>query len=139
MGCALENLMLAAIANGYTASATMAPGKMVEASAYPKYELVAQVGLHPGSKQQSELYDAIPRRHTNRNPYHLTSLPPDFADAIRKIANDEADVKVFVFTSDDLAELTGDKEWQPTFMFRLGYPIREVGPSPRRTIQACLL
>lgn len=290
MGCALENLMLAATVNGYTASATLVPGKMVAASAYPRYELVAQVGLVPGPKQQGELYGAIPRRHTNRNPYHLTTLPSDFADAIRQIASDEADVKTFVFTSDedrnrivdlmsracdvvfrdpqmvegsdrfvrnqwsavqkfrdgltpdedgqsslttamrkvappswwrsafrhkvwpttsymesvraspffgliavrdrydvaqslragriwqrahllataykiagqpinqivelvdherslnqqpqtmnDLAELIGDKEWQPTFMFRLGYPIREVGPSPRRTVQACLL
>jgi hypothetical protein len=39
----------------------------------------------------------------------------------------------------ELAELIGDTEWQPTFMFRFGYPIREVGPSPRRPVQACLL
>jgi len=101
MGCALENLMLAATANGYTASATLLPGKMVEASAYPKYELVARVGLVPGPKQQTDLHDAIPRRHTNRNPYHLTSLPEDFVHEIRQIASDEANVKMFVFIADE--------------------------------------
>jgi len=39
----------------------------------------------------------------------------------------------------ELAELIRDTNWQPTFMFRLGYSIREVGPSPRRPIEACLL
>lgn len=101
MGCALENLMLAAKANGYTASATLLSGKMVEASAYPKCELVARVGLVPGSKQRSDLHDAIPRRHTNRNPYRLTSLPEDVVDETRQIANDEADVKMFVFTTEE--------------------------------------
>jgi hypothetical protein len=39
----------------------------------------------------------------------------------------------------EIAELIGDTDWQPTFMFLFGYPIREAGPSPRRGIQACLL
>jgi hypothetical protein len=100
MGCALENLMQAATVNGYTASATLLPGQMVEASAYSKYQLVAQVGLVPGPKQHSKLHDAIPHRHTNRNPYQLTSLPEDFVDEIRQIASDETDVKMFVFAAD---------------------------------------
>jgi hypothetical protein len=99
MGCALENLMLAAAANGYAASATLLPGKLTQSSVYPEHELVAQVGLAPGQKRQSELYDAIPYRHTNRNPYQLRALPSDFVDGIRQLASDEADVKVFVFTT----------------------------------------
>jgi len=101
MGCALENLMLAAAANGYSASATLLPGKLTQSSAYPKQELVAQVGLAPGQKRQSELYDAIPYRHTNRNPYQLKTLPSDFVEWIRQLASEEADVKVFVFTTDE--------------------------------------
>ena len=290
MGCALENLMLAAAANGYTATATLLPGKLAEASAYPRHELVAQVELASGKNERSELHDSIPHRHTNRNPYQATSLAMDFVDEIRQITSDEADVKMFVLTADQdrrrivdmmseacdivftdpqmvqgsdrfvrqewrdiqthrdglisdedgqaplttamrkfvprswwrsalrlkvwpttsymdsvratpffgliavrdrydleqslhagriwqrahllatargiagqplnqivelvdhqrslnqqpqaigkLAELIGDKIWQPTFMFRFGYPIRDVGPSPRRPVQACLL
>jgi Domain of unknown function (DUF4440) len=290
MGCALENLMLAAAPNGYAASATLFPGKLVEASAYARYKRVAHVELFPGKKHRSELHNAIPHRHTNRNPYQPTSLPANFVDEIRQIASNESDVKMFVFTAGDdrrrivdmmskacdivftdpqmvqgsdrfvrqewsdvqklrdglildewgqaplttamrkvappswwrstlrhkiwpttsymesvratpfyglivvrdrydlqqslragriwqrahllatarnvagqplnqivelvdhqrslnqqpqaiteLTELIGDPDWQPTFMFRLGYPIRDVGPSPRRPLQACLL
>jgi len=99
MGCALENLMLAAPANGYAASATLLPAKLRPASEYPSPELVAQVALSPGPKQQSELYDAIPHRHTNRNPYLLKDLPADFVQEVRQLANDKTDVKVFVFTT----------------------------------------
>jgi nitroreductase len=100
MGCALENLMVAASANGYLASATLAPGKLTQISAYPEHELVAQVELAPGQKQQSELYDAIPYRHTNRNPYHLRALPSEFVDRIRQLGSDQPEVKVFLFTAD---------------------------------------
>jgi hypothetical protein len=50
MGCALENLILAAPANGYAAFATLLPGKLTQSAAYPERELVAQVGLAPGQK-----------------------------------------------------------------------------------------
>jgi nitroreductase len=102
MGCALENLMLAAAANGYVASATLLPGKLEQASAYPELGLVAQVGLAPGQKQQSELYNAIPYRHTNRNAYRLEALPADFVEGVPQLASGEADVKVFVFTAEEI-------------------------------------
>jgi hypothetical protein len=70
------------------------------ASTYPEPELVARVALAPSQKQQGELYDAIPHRHTNRNPYLLRALPADFIEGIRQLANDEMDVKVFIFTAD---------------------------------------
>src|ERR1700678_3905134 len=41
MGCALENLMLAAAANGYAATATLQPGKLEPILADPKPRLVA--------------------------------------------------------------------------------------------------
>jgi nitroreductase len=100
MGCALENLMLAAPANGYTATAKLFPAQLKAASAYAGPELVASVALAPGPKQQSELYSAIPRRHTNRNPYDVKSLPADFIEQIRQLAGGETDVKVFVFITD---------------------------------------
>jgi hypothetical protein len=98
MGCALENLMLAAAANGYDATAKLLPGKLIESAAYPVHELVAQIGLVQGQKLQSELYDAIPFRHTNRNQYHMTTLPLDFIEKIRQLPGDDAHVKVFLFT-----------------------------------------
>lgn len=100
LGCALENLMLAADANGYSASVTLLPGKLGPAQASPR-ELVAAIALAPGSTNKNELYDAIPHRHTNRNPYELTTpLPPGFAEAVTGLPGDDAEIKIFLLTSD---------------------------------------
>ncbi len=100
LGCALENLMLAADANGYSASATLVPGKL-ELSPASQRTLVAHIALAPGSPHENELYDAIPHRHTNRNPYEPTSaLPPGFAEALAGLPGDDPNVKIFLFASD---------------------------------------
>jgi hypothetical protein len=101
MGCALENLMLAAAANGYAATVTLLPGKLGPIPADPKPELLARVGLASGNREESELYDAIPRRHTNRSAYNPQKpIPPEFIDALSRLASDETDVKMFLFTAD---------------------------------------
>jgi hypothetical protein len=83
MGCALENLMLAAPANGYAATAALLAGKLGPIPAEPKPQLLALVNLTPGKRKQSELYNAIPRRHTNRGPYDpLKAISPDFVRAL---------------------------------------------------------
>src|SRR5471032_514510 len=64
IGCALENLVLAAPANGYAATTTLQPGKLEPLSDDPQPRLLARVDLAPGKREESELYDAIPRRHT---------------------------------------------------------------------------
>jgi len=100
LGCALENMMVAAAAHGYTATATLLPGKLAPIPYDPKRQLVAQVNLAPGQQQKSALYDAIPDRHTNRNPYYLTVLPSDFINGVRELAAGEQDVRVFLFIAD---------------------------------------
>ena len=101
MGCALENLMLAAAANGYAASVTLLPGKLGPIPAQPTPQLVARVDLVPGQREASELYAAIPRRHTNRSAYiPQTPIPPQFGDSLSSLAGEEADVKIFLFTAD---------------------------------------
>jgi nitroreductase len=101
MGCALENLMLASAANGYAATVSSFPGKLGPISADPKPELLAQVDLAAGPRAQSELYDAIPRRHTNRGPYNpQEALPPEFIDALGRLPGDETNVKIFLFTAE---------------------------------------
>lgn len=101
MGCALENLMLAAAANGYAASVTLLPGKLGPIPAEPKPKLVARVDLATGKREASELYDAIPRRHTNRSAYiPQKPIPPEFVATLSRLGSDEADVKIFLFTAD---------------------------------------
>jgi nitroreductase len=101
IGCALENLMLAAAANGYQASVTLFPGMLGPIPAEPAPKLLARIDLVPGKREESELYDAIPRRHTNRGPYiPQKPLPSEFIDALNHLTSDEPDVKIFLFTAE---------------------------------------
>ena len=94
MGCALENLMLAAAANGHQAIVSLSPGKLGPIPAEAKPELLARVDLATGNREEGELYDAIPRRHTNRGAYiSQKPIPPEFVDALSRLASDEPDVK----------------------------------------------
>jgi nitroreductase len=106
IGCALENLLLAAAANGYAATVTLQPGKLEPIPADPKMKLVASVDLAPGKRDASalpelnELCAAIPRRHTNRAPYDPhRPLPPDFLEALARLPGDDANTKLFLFTA----------------------------------------
>ncbi len=62
VGCALENLVLAARATGYAPAVTLLPDADDPAHA-------ARVDLVPAAADVSALYRAIPDRHTNRGPY----------------------------------------------------------------------
>ena len=101
IGCALENLMLAARANGYAATATLVPGQLAPIPVEPKPQLLARIDLAAGKREIDELYDAIPQRHTNRARYDSHKpLPPDFLDALSHLPDGDADLKLFLFTND---------------------------------------
>lgn len=101
MGCALENLMLAAAANGYQATATLIPGKLGPIPAEPAPKLVARIDFAPGKREENELYEAIPRRHTNRSAYiPQKPLSSDFIDALTRLPNNEPEVKLFLFKAE---------------------------------------
>jgi nitroreductase len=99
MGCALENLVLAAAANGYASTITLAEGALDARDAEPPLRLVARVDLAAGTPHSSELYDAIPRRHTNRSIYDPSKdLPPDFAAELLSVANADKDARLHLVT-----------------------------------------
>lgn len=101
MGCALENLMLAAPAYGYAATSTLMPGKLGPIPSEPKPQLVARVDLARGERKESELFRAIPRRHTNRSPYDPhQAIPLDLVEALGGLPGEFADVKLFLFTAE---------------------------------------
>jgi nitroreductase len=101
MGCALENLMLAAAANGYQATVTLLPAKLGPIPANPQPEFLARVDLAVGKPEPSELYDAIPRRHTNRGKYIPDKpLPADFIETLSRLPSDEPSVRLFLFTAE---------------------------------------
>jgi nitroreductase len=101
IGCALENLMLAAPANGYAATATLVPGQLAPIPAEPKPQLLARIALTSGKREADELYNAIPLRHTSRGRYDSRkALPPDFLDALSRLPDGDANVKLFLFTNE---------------------------------------
>jgi len=66
LGCALENLVIAAEANGYESEVRLFPNPSLLTH-------VARVFLTPSSKRSAgQLYEAIGSRHTNRGPYSTT-------------------------------------------------------------------
>ncbi len=93
--------MLAAPANGYAATVTLLPGKLSAIPSDPKPQLLARVDLASGTREESELYNAIPQRHTNRSAYDPHKpLPPDFIDALNHLPGDDPDVKLFLFPAE---------------------------------------
>jgi hypothetical protein len=99
VGCALENLLLAAPANGFRAALTLMPGKLLPPFPQPKPELAALVDLSPGKPISSALFAAIPHRHTNRTLFDgARELPTDYVSALENVVrDDEEDVRLFLF------------------------------------------
>jgi nitroreductase len=93
LGCALENLLLSARANGYEYALTLAPDRSDPTHA-------ARVDLSAGGKEISPLYEAIPDRHTNRYAYD-TSRPVlrETLDALGALGEDDPEVEVFWFAT----------------------------------------
>src|SRR5207302_8672610 len=84
LGCALDNLLLAAGARGLAWRLALMPDR-----AHATH--VARIDLTPGPRATSELYEAIPHRHTNRGPYDRSpAVPPDPLHAVTRPARDGA-------------------------------------------------
>jgi hypothetical protein len=91
LGCAVENMALAAPANGFTVEVESAPGTL---TAIERGGLVraAALRLSPSSAAADPLYEAIPKRHTNRYPYDLARGFPE--EMLRGFAAMPADENV---------------------------------------------
>jgi hypothetical protein len=87
LGCAVENMTLAAQAEGFAAQVTLLPGG-ANPAADPAH--VARLALTPAPPQTSDLYSAIPARHTNRGPYdRARAIAPDVLNALAALSNDD--------------------------------------------------
>ena len=88
LGCALENMMLAAEAEGFVAILELMP-------ALSNQTHVAHIRLAPASPLLSDLYSAIPNRHTDRGAYDIDrSMAPGTFEEIEALIT-EADVRMF--------------------------------------------
>ena len=91
LGCALENLIVAADHFGYNSSVAYFPGAK---------DLVAEVVLQPAANSSGDprLFSAILSRQTNRNPYEPRAISQADLETIKSLSSD-ADVSIFI-TSD---------------------------------------
>ncbi len=87
LGCALENLLLAARAAGYAAEV-----------AYPEADERIQVRLTADAPQTSPRFDAIPLRQTTRSLYDGRRVPAADLDALQSLPQ-EAGVSLRFFTA----------------------------------------
>jgi nitroreductase len=69
LGAALENLVLAARANGFAPSVSLLP-------AGPNSTHAARIDLARSAARRSDLYEQIPHRHTNRYPFVVDKPVP---------------------------------------------------------------
>lgn len=95
MGCALENLVLAARAAGFSERVIVTEGSLLPAASEP-LRMMARVELMPGPRRESELYAAIPHRRTNRGLYDSTrKLEGKFVDELGNL--EEPETRMFLF------------------------------------------
>jgi hypothetical protein len=93
LGCAIENLALAAAARGYQPTVTLLPQL-----ASPAH--VASVAFTRGPAHVSALYDAIGSRHSNRGPYTTAAVPPAAINSLGALAADLDGAAVRWFTTE---------------------------------------
>ncbi|TDB85800.1 hypothetical protein E1264_19915 [Actinomadura sp. KC216] len=91
LGCALENLVLAARANGYAPKVTLMPGDPGHA---------ATVVLGSGTPDKGELYQAIPLRRTNRAPFQKRPIPDALLTEMAGLGDDLESSSLMLFADD---------------------------------------
>ena len=94
LGCALENLVLAADARGLQSTVTLLPS-----STDPTH--VAHLDLLASNPRSSALYDAVGERHSNRGPYTSTAISPAALDSLTQQAGLTPDLSLRWFTTAD--------------------------------------
>jgi hypothetical protein len=94
LGCAVENLVVAAGGNGYAPSVRLMPDP-----ADPAH--VASIALAPAPSRRSPLYSAIPERHTNRYAFAAgRDVPQPQLDAMTALADETPGTRMFWFAAE---------------------------------------
>jgi hypothetical protein len=95
LGCAIENFVCAARSFGITTDVQPARGRL-ELSPAPQPVLAARIGLGTGQPAPEVLFDAIPKRHTNRGPYREEAPAPERLHRLSDLLTDPSVRVVFV-------------------------------------------
>ena len=99
LGCALENLFLAARAQGLAAEIAVDPGSVTPDASTKGLRYAARIALAPAAPEASPLFAAIPHRHTNRGPYQTDrSVPAEALGQLRAQAQSDDGVRLMLLT-----------------------------------------
>ena len=99
LGCALQNLCLAAGARCYITRVAIDDATLRLPAPTTGSRRIASVVLSSGAPEISPLYSAIPSRHTNRGPYERERpLAADVLAQLAALAKEEPMVKLFMLT-----------------------------------------
>jgi len=101
MGCALENMCVAAPTAGYDASVEPAQGTLQLHAEAPAVRHVATVRCKTAVLPANPLYASLPNRHTNRTPYEMRALPAAFLQALLAMPESLPNTKMFLFTGEE--------------------------------------
>lgn len=106
LGCAIENMVLAAPANGFSATVDPAPGSLLDVERGGMVR-AATIRLSRGSGASDPLYEAIPLRHTNRYAYDRQRGFPE--DLLRRFTSlpDNGNAVLSLFTEGETFEALG--------------------------------
>jgi hypothetical protein len=107
LGCALENLLLAAPASGFAYEIELLPSPSDPAH-------VASVRLKPQTSSASALYEAIPHRHTNRGAYDSKPVSVATLEEMQALGRDLPLVTVKWIVSPDARRQLGELIVQAT-------------------------
>ena len=103
LGCALENLAVAAEPNGYSADVHVLPDADMPAH-------IARVDLSQRAPRPSKLYEWIPYRHTNRGPFDTVRGVSD--DLLQRVnvagESGSSDARVFWLTTPAQRQRVGE-------------------------------
>ncbi|MBX3446521.1 MAG: hypothetical protein KF765_07190 [Parvibaculaceae bacterium] len=106
LGCAIENMVLAAPANGFSATVDPAQGSLLDVERGGMVR-AATIRLSQGGGASDPLYEAIPLRHTNRYAYDRQHGFPE--DLLRRFTSlpDNGNAVLSLFTEGEAFEALG--------------------------------
>ena len=118
LGCAIENLAVTAPAIGFRASWTPAHDALQASPRPPRPMLAARVHLVPQARTTSELFDALPHRHTNRDAFDATrAVPASMLNALAAASAAGPSTRVFLYTNEDARRALANLFWDASVRF----------------------
>jgi hypothetical protein len=94
LGCAIENMDLAARAQGFTPTHRYVTGNLPFKSKSNGLALAAKIEVTPSRKRALKRYFVIPSRRTNRGPYKDRAVRNSFLQKLTVIGNSDKDISL---------------------------------------------